>query len=237
MSKIEDNVKKLLSSDISLNEANHSYVLNTNKKIKFISATELVDKQFPKFNSIEVSKRLTSSVPKYMHLTAKQLRDKWKKKRDFGTKVHHEIEENILTNVTPSTASGLRAIKWLNKTYKDYMLLPEMIVFDEALKIAGTIDLMVVNISDNSCILIDWKTTEKLTFNGFRGKTGITSASKNLQDSKYDRYCLQLSIYRFLLEKKWKINVDKSLILHLRDDGVKDYTARYYEKNVKMLLK
>ena len=237
MPQIQDNIKKLLSSDITLKDINHSYVLNTNKKIKFISATELVNKQFREFNAVEVSKRLTSSVPKYMHLTAQQLRNRWKKKRDFGTKVHNEIEENILTNVKPSTASGIKAIKWLNRTYKDYMLLPEIIVFDTTLKVAGTIDLMVVNKTDNSCILIDWKTTEKLTFNGFRGQTGITLASKNLQDSKYDRYCLQLSIYRFLLEKKWKINVDKSLIVHLKDDGVKDYTARYYETNVLTLLK
>tara|TARA_B100000965_G_scaffold189563_1_gene158241 strand:+ start:243 stop:956 length:714 start_codon:yes stop_codon:yes gene_type:complete len=237
MPQIQDNIKKLLSSDITLKDINHSYVLNTNKKIKFISATELVNKQFREFNAVEVSKRLTSSVPKYMHLTAQQLRNRWKKKRDFGTKVHNEIEENILTNVKPSTASGIKAIKWLNRTYKDYMLLPEIIVFDTTLKVAGTIDLMVVNKTDNSCILIDWKTTEKLTFNGFRGQTGITLASKNLQDSKYDRYCLQLSIYRFLLEKKWKINVDKSLIVHLKDDGVKDYTARYYETNVMTLLK
>tara|TARA_B100000700_G_C14834555_1_gene756167 strand:+ start:90 stop:809 length:720 start_codon:yes stop_codon:yes gene_type:complete len=237
MSNIEPQITKLLNSKISLRSTDHKYVLDSNKKIKFISATEIVDKQFPKFNPIEVSRRLTTKVPKYQHLTAAQLREEWKKKRDYGSKVHKEIENSILYNTPPSINVSKKAIKWLKSVYKDYELLTEVIIFDTHLKVAGTIDLVVVDKKNNSCILIDWKTTEKLTFNGFAGKTGITNATKDLQDSKYDHYCLQLSIYRFLLEERWNINVDKSYIIHLTDNRVKDYTARYYEKNVKKIFK
>ena len=142
----------LLDSGIQLLEPEHRYILDSNNKIKFVSATAIVGKQFPKFNPIEVSRRLTSRIPKYQHLTPKQLRKEWNKKRDYGSKVHKEIENNILYNTKPSVAVSRDAVKWLRDRYGNFELLSEVIIFDTDLKIAGTIDLVVMDKNNNSCI-------------------------------------------------------------------------------------
>ena len=46
---------------------------------------------------------------------------------------------------------------------------------------------------------------------------------ENIHDTKYWRYCLQQNLYRFILEKKYRIKVDK-MYLVIFVDNTTSYT-------------
>ena len=45
----------------------------------------------------------------------------------------------------------------------------------------------------------------------------IHNASSNIQDSKFNHYSLQLSLYRYILENYYGLTIDSHAILHLND--------------------
>ena len=86
------------NDNISLEKESHTYILDENPDLSFISVTTFISQFFEKFDSLKIATKLVSKVPKYKHMTVDELLLKWKGASDHGTKVHNEIEEykNIL---------------------------------------------------------------------------------------------------------------------------------------------
>ncbi|MBP7359700.1 hypothetical protein [Bacteroides graminisolvens] len=103
----------------------------------------------------------------------------------------------------------------------------EWAVYDERLKIAGTIDMIYKK--DEEYDIYDWKRShhivnsvgEPISTNSYGGR-GIHGL-ENIHDTKYWRYCLQQNLYRFILEKKYRIKVDK-MYLVIFVDNTTSYT-------------
>ena len=212
-------MNKLFNQNIILDRKNHIYKLITNPNIEFTSVTTFIDQFFEKFDAQAIAEKLAKSHPKYMDKSVEDILNDWKKSAEHGTKVHEEIE-NFIINTTPITekksAAGLR---WL-KSYianGNFQIYPEVIVYSEELKLCGTIDLLIKNLDNDKYIIMDWKTSKSINKKSFKNKKGVLAASKKIDDSKFNHYSLQLSLYRYILENYYGLIIDNHAILHLND--------------------
>ena len=111
------------SNNIFLEKENHIYKLNDDPDFGFTSVTTFVGDFFEKFDSQGIATKLTMSHPKYKHLTVKELLGQWKKKADYGTLVHEEIELYIKNKFQPQDDRSIRAVKWIDmvQQFKEFI--------------------------------------------------------------------------------------------------------------------
>ena len=100
-------------------------------------------------------------------------------------------------------------------------------IFDEHHHIAGTIDL--ISKTGNSYEMYDWKRSKKVV-NSFNGEpiknnqwqNGVGQLS-DIDDTSYNRYCLQQSLYKYILEKNYGLKVSKMYLIVLYPEYDKYY--------------
>ena len=94
----------------------------------------------------------------------------------------------------------------------------------------------MMNKNSNEYVLIDWKTSKRIDKRSFNGKKGIKKESSNIDDCKYNHYALQLSMYRYILEKYYGINVTRQLVAQLKDEGVESHSMPYMKNEIKNMI-
>ena len=75
--------------------------------------------------------------------------------------------------------------------------------------------------------MIDWKTSKKIEMNSYGGKVGTKIATSNIPDCNYYHYTLQLSLYRYLLERYYGLKIRTMIIAHLKEDYARAITVPY----------
>ena len=225
------------SNNIFLEKENHIYKLNDDPDFGFTSVTTFVGDFFEKFDSHGIATKLTMTHPKYKHLTVEELLGQWKKKADYGTLVHEEIELYIKKQLQPQDDRSIRAVKWLDsyKMQAKYQLHAEKIIYSKELKLAGTIDLLMYDKNMDTYIIIDWKTSRKIETSSYGRKTGNHDITRNLEDCNYNHYSLQLSLYRYILENYYNINISNQMIVHITDRDCRGYVTPYLINHIKLM--
>ncbi len=232
-------MKNIIDPNISLESETHRYTLSTDPDLEFESVTTLVARFFEPFESVKIASDLVANNEKYVGRTVEELIAEWDAKRDHGTSVHGQIEEYLRNETIATEPKALLALKWLGKyrMKSELKLFPEVIVYSKKLKIAGTVDLLVQDLLTGKYELLDWKTSKRIYTKSYAGKTGINSVTKDLLDCNFTRYSLQLSFYRYLLEKQHGLDVSGQYIVHLKDDACHGYVAPYLDSHVAAILK
>jgi len=227
-------MNNIFDKTISLIEPGHKYVLETNPSLKFRSVTEIVGDYFEAFDKHTIANNLVSNNPKYMHLQAEDLIAKWDAARDYGTKIHKEIEDYLKEGKYPEEVKSVYAVEWLKKYQmkSDVDIISEIKVYSTELNIAGSIDILAHDKKADTYEVIDWKTSKNIETKSYNNKMGTHPVTSNLQDCKFVHYSLQLSFYRYLLEQYYGLTINNQLIAHLKEDGCTGYVGRYYQKEV-----
>lgn len=175
------------------------------------SVTGLIKTFFKPFDAEKILTRLVAKGAGKREAIAKS----WQDKREFGSTVHNLIENYLLTGKWPEEMTpDLIIVRdqfldfWtnLNRTRPIKAYRPEMRIFDEDAALAGSIDLLV-EFEDGVIDLFDWKCIEKLCKDDFgsRGKVPF----ELYPDNNFSHYTLQLNFYKFILEKKYDMIVDR----------------------------
>ena len=224
---------------IKLEESTHKYILEGHEEIEFTSVTTCIAEFFEKFDKNTVAYKLVTTIPKYKGRTAEDLISEWDAAANYGTAVHKEIEDYIKLNKTPEIDRAIAGVDWLNKYLQksDHELFSEVIVYSEELKIAGTVDLLVFDKTSKKYNILDWKTSKAIKTDSYKMKTGNRPETADLLDCKFNHYTLQLSLYRYLLEKNYNLELDDQLIVHLDNNSVHGYIAPYLEDHIVSILK
>ena len=224
----------IIDKDISLHEPGHKYVLASDPTIEFQSVTEVIENYFERFDKHAIANKLVETHPKYIGMEASKLIDNWDSARDYGSKVHREIELKINKDIEPVEDRSRIAIDWLNKYKKKSQveIYSEVIIYSKKLKIAGSIDIISYDIRSDKYEIIDWKTSKSIDTTSFNGKMGTHSITSHLMDCNFVRYSMQLSFYRYLLEKYYRLKINNQLITHLDGEKCIGYIGRYYKKEV-----
>lgn len=178
----------------------------------------------------------------------KSYEDKKNTACERGTSIH-EIQENLFYNQDDKIKKYVGGGKFdVKKGYYqldlDRAIYPEFLIsydFDDYLKVAGQIDLIIKD--GNEITIIDWKTNKKIDQESYFDKNTkkrqmMKFPLDNIQDCNFYHYTLQLSLYAFLLQKiNPKFKIKKLLIVHFDHDGNEtEYQCDYLKDDVARML-
>ena len=117
------------------------------------------------------------------------------------------------------------------------ILIPELIIYSEKLKLAGTIDLVIYNKLTNQISLIDWKTNKKINQTSFRkSETGLKWPTQKLPDCNFTHYTLQLSMYQYILKNTYNVDVNGTFLIHLKENKFEIYKCQFMESMITKML-
>jgi len=181
---------------------------------------------------------------KYWGLTPEQIKDKWNVNRDSvagaGTSLHYDIEcfnndkrfqfkysnkelyQIYLIDFKDSLNDMPLEWQYFLNFVKDYPdLTPyrtEWTVYNEDIKIAGSIDMVYEN-PDGTLSIYDWKRSKNITrINNFN-KFATNPIICHLPDSNFWHYALQLNTYKAILEQKYDKKIKDMFLVRLHPDA------------------
>ena len=186
---------------------------------------------------------------KYWGLTVEEIKKQWSNNSSAvsgaGTDLHFQIEcfmnnqhlditlqykhIDLYDNYLKKKIGSNEAIEWIYfiNFVNDYPELKpyrtEWTIYDEELKISGSIDMVYEN-PDGTLSIYDWKRSKDITrINNFN-KFAINKLISHMPDSNFWHYALQLNTYKRILERKYgKIVTDLYLVRLHPDAEEKNY--------------
>lgn len=211
----KENLKKKFEK-IIFYEEEHKYFV---EDIQYNSVSSIIEIYTPKFDVEKISKR----VAKRENCSTKEITQKWAIRRDFsmvrGTEFHCYVEtylnEGKKIEVITPIQQEINAFHrfWDNKNRNRYQIIAtELIIYDEELEIAGTIDCILYEKEKKEFYIVDWKTNKEIKTENKYAK--LFTPFENLDDCNYNKYSIQTSIYRMILEKNFDIKITDSFIIH-----------------------
>ncbi|MDO5446579.1 MAG: hypothetical protein Q4F34_02235 [Prevotellaceae bacterium] len=195
-------------NNIQFNEEEHIYTVNGKE---LISVTTLISKFFKEFDSDYWARKKAAERGVTPEVIKEEWAEKSRRARAKGTEMHAMIENYYKGGSISDVPADIRT--YFSHFAAQYQLEPyrtEWALYDEDFGVAGTLDFL--ELKNGVFTLYDWKRSEKLIRRGeadmknHYGVTGLGPIEK-IQDTSYWHYALQLSMYRYLLEKNYGINV------------------------------
>eukprot|EP00122_Pirum_gemmata_P004808 Pgem_evm1s4381 len=161
-------------------------------------------------------------------MTKNDIKQKWeemgKEASELGSKLHAIIE--FFYNNSRKVPSKV-GMNW--QPYRT-----EWRIFDEDLKIAGTIDMMFK--CDDEYIMVDWKRTKSIKL---PQKCFKSIPELNLKDCNFHKYSLQLNMYKYILKSKYNVNVSKMYlaVFHSNNTTFLEYEVDDLQDKIETMIK
>jgi hypothetical protein len=211
-------------SSIAFDEESHKYLHPKDEtgNAEYISVTTLIERFFP-FDlkryiekKAEEEKRIEEEVLDEFLLMRDEAAEK-------GTFLHNQIENFLnATDFDSNSKEFALFLKFYNNEIKERNLVfydAEKIIFSNKYNVAGTIDCLFKKNNKEEFVMLDWKRSKKLIIDGrprIFGYGYALSELSNLDNSSFNRYCLQQNIYKHILETEYamKISSMKLVVLH-----------------------
>jgi ATP-dependent exoDNAse (exonuclease V) beta subunit len=173
---------------------------------------------FPPYNLEKVlentikSDKMSNPNYKYYGKTKEQISEEWEKNRieksGAGTKTHFNIE-CYYNNIEVEDDSV--EFQYFKNFLKDYPELEayrtEWCVYYEEVKLSGSIDMVFRDKNTGEYLIYDWKRVKEIEYENSYGKTAIVDCIKEITDTNYWHYSIQLNIYRKILQDKYDMKI------------------------------
>ena len=130
-------MNELFKNDITLDQENHKYILDSSPEFKFSIVTEFIHFFFEKFDQEKVATKLINTNPKYSGKTLNEVLKEWGKGAERGTIVHNELEMFVKENIAPKHQMSITGARWLKEKQKNEhnSFFSEVIVYSKELGI------------------------------------------------------------------------------------------------------
>ena len=210
------NLKNKHGKDANIYSDNNHFYLGSQK---LIGTTRIISNFFPTFDA----DYWAGIKAPLMGKTPQQLLDEWDKKgkesSEAGTKLHQRIDDYYHHKEVQTGDKDYTLFKQFADAYQLNPYRNEWAIYDEDSSIVGVVDML--DYSNGEYILYDWKRSEKvieggqpITKNKF-DEFGLKPI-ENVPNTDYWHYALQLSFYRYILEKNYGIRIKESrlVVLH-----------------------
>lgn len=222
---------------LSFDEISHTYTVDGNT---LQSVTNIVENCFPKFDA-QLHAKTTAAK---MGMTEEEVIAMWERKgkesRELGTAMHQKIE-SYYQGKQPYEDDAFRLFKVFADKVKLEPYRTEWAIYDTDYNIAGTIDF--VDYQNGQFTIYDWKRSDKIIANGMPVKVSKYQEKglyplEHLENCAYYHYALQLSLYKFILEKNYDIKVSDLRLGIFHPSYDKPYVLKipYLENEVKTLM-
>ncbi len=212
------------NSSIAFDEESHKYLHPKDEtgNAEYISVTTLIERFFP-FDL----KRYIERKAEEENRTEEDVLDEYLLIRDEaaekGTFLHNQIENYLKQTEFDSDSKEFSLfLDFFNKEIKQRNLLfydAEKMIFSNKYNVAGTIDCLFKKENKDEYVMLDWKRSKKLIIDGrprIFGYGYALSELSSLDNSSFNRYCLQQNIYKHIAETDYgmKISSMKLVVLH-----------------------
>lgn len=241
---------------ISFLEEPHLYLIDGKEVPGLLSVTTFVHQFFEHFDADKVIENMMNSKgwvnSKYYGKTLEEIKTEWDTIRDeaadAGTKMHLAIEQYYNSQIDSSipleqdsTVIDTKEYRHFEEFKKDHAhLVPfktEWRIFDEELKIAGSIDMIFKDPNNDECIYIyDWKRSKEIKYQN-RFQKGLKPL-EHLDDCNYNHYTLQLNVYRYLIEKNYGLKVTELAIVvfHPNNDTYRKIPLEFKDDEIEKMM-
>ena len=225
----------------------HKYEISCDPNSKYTSVTTWNHTHFPKFNADLIIYNIFKGKAwgpdnKYWGMTAEQIKHNWKSEGESsaktGTDLHERIEKfmndnscqvdysqkELYENYINDNKETDKQIEWeyfINFVRDNPQLKPyrtEWMIFDEDLKIAGSIDMVYEN-PDGTLSIYDWKRCKLISKKNKWNKFAINPLISHMHDTNFWHYTLQLNTYKCILERKYDKHITKLCLVILHPDN------------------
>jgi hypothetical protein len=225
----EDYLKELNKAfgDFKFYEDGHYYTYK-DKPIS-IGATGLIEQYTQDFDSQAVAERVAEKQGK----SVKEVLDEWEYKNKFactkGSTCHEYAQtlwkfyEGIVffTDLFDNSKEYMNAVNKIfkqaenfNLDYRDRLehLADEFVIGSEEYDIASAIDHLFINKLTGGLVLVDYKTNSDIHKNERYAKN-MKVPLHHLKDFTLNHYYIQLSIYKYLVEKYTSLQIEEMFIV------------------------
>lgn len=212
------------NNSIAFDEESHKYHHPNDEtgNAKYISVTTLIERFFP-FDL----KRYIERKAEEENRTEEEVLDEYLIMRDEaaekGTFLHNQIENFLKETEFDSDSKEFQFfLDFYNKEIKERNLVffdAEKRIFSNKYNVAGTIDCLFKKNNKDEYVMLDWKRSKKLIIDGrprIFGYGYALSELSSLDNSSFNRYCLQQNTYKHIIETEYsmKISSMKLVVLH-----------------------
>lgn len=220
------------------------------------SVSTIIGKFFPEFDSVYWSRKKAFeklkaenkelselNIQKTANLIEKEWKEKGEKAAQEGTYLHEQIEAFYLNQDYNRTEEFHLFENFVNENNQIKPYKTEWRIFDEEYHIAGTIDLISEN--RNGYEIYDWKRSKKVVSSNTgepiknnKWQRGVGQLAY-IDDTSYNRYCLQQSLYKYILEKNYGVKVLKMylIVLYPEYDNYFKIEVPYLKNEIEYILK
>lgn len=261
-------------NNIKFYQSGHKYEINTDSKTKYTSVTTWNHNHFPKFDADAVIRNIMKGKNwgpenKYWGLTPQQIKASWKNNGTIasqsGTFLHDQIEKFMNNDGLSSSYThtelladykkkvmkeGIVEWNYFIEFIKDNCELKpyrtEWMIYDEDVKIAGSIDMVYENL-DGTLSIYDWKRSKDITKINNWNTFATNPIINHMPDANFWHYALQLNTYKAILERKYGKKVTKLCLVRLHPDNSDDtyellevpmldeYVSKLFEERIREL--
>ena len=223
-----DLLKYSKDKSVAFDSVSHTYTKNGKK---LISVTSFIAKFKNEFDSDYWSNKIALRDNKTQKEVLAEWKEKSKKSCDVGMAIHKifedyingnfsivneqievdflEIDESYILDFIPKSKQAIEFIKHYFVSGRLIPIYTEYIVHNDTL--AGQVDLICKD-KENNFYILDFKTNEKIEVNSY-GKN-LKDKLKDIPDSNFYHYSLQLSIYKQMFDKE----VKGLFLVHIKPD-------------------
>lgn len=214
--------------NLSFIEDTHTYYY---KDKIFYSVTTYISKLFNEFNKDLCIQNMMKSKNWSSHelygKTKEEISEIWSNRNKDaikeGIQLHNDIED-YLNNIAIENSSI--EFQYFQKFLNEHQLKvfrTEWKIYDESLKLAGTIDMCSIH-SNGTITIYDWKRSKSI----IKSKNYPTYSNQKelsyIEDTNFNHYALQLNLYKYILEKKYNYKVNGMYLVCLHPENKnKDY--------------
>ena len=216
-----------------------------------MSVTRLIEEYTNEFDAQAVAERVAEKQSK----SIQEVLDEWEYKNKFacekGSTCHEfaqsrwsgEVWQEKHFDGSKEYERAVEIIQWqaneFRIDYKDRLehLADEYIIGSEEYDIASAIDHLFINKLTGGLVLVDYKTNSDIHKNEKYAKN-MKVPLTHLKDFTLNHYYIQLSIYKYLVEKYTNLKIEEMFIVWFseKNDNYQIIDVPYLQKEVKNIL-
>lgn len=230
---------------ITFYEPTHKYTILTDSHSQYTSVTTWNHSHFPHFDADDIIDKMMKNSKwreghKYWGLTKEQIKKQWSDNAasvsGAGTDMHFAIEcfmnnedltypfyhKDLLEYEMEDEIATTKEWEYFLDFLRDYPdfkpYRTEWMIYDEDLKLSGSIDMVYEN-PDGSLNIYDWKRAKEITRSNNFNKFALTKSISTMPDTNFWHYALQLNTYKAILERKYGKTIRDLFLVRLHPNA------------------
>jgi hypothetical protein len=199
---------------------------------RILSVTTFIGILYEEFDEGKVAEDVINSPKsRYYGWKHDDVIEEWRKNRFHGSQMHNNLENYYKGLPYISNIPEFALFSKFQEKYVTGKLIPyrtEWCIYDLEIGLVGAVDILYERINEEGkvnpkdgkkhLIMGDYKFVKALWESSFDGKGGSVAPTYKTPDCNWMHYCVQLCLYKYILEKNYNVIIDEMYLIILHHD-------------------